>query len=263
MAVRLAVSGVLGRMGRRVASLAADNDMIVKQALEREGHPQLGENLSKILPELNIDCLLLSELFTDVDVCIDFSSPNGIKHLLETATSLGIPLISGTTGLSVSDEAEIQKAAKIIPILHATNFSLGVQLMIDVVSGVAKALGPAYDIEIVESHHHHKADAPSGTALSLARSVCNSRDLPYPGSLRYGRQGTPGARNNKEIGMHSLRLGAVVGEHEVFFANETECLSIRHRAENRDVFASGAIRAAHWIIGREPGLYSLRDVLFN
>ena len=169
--------------------------------------------------------------------------------------------MSGTTGLSAADFAVLEEAAARIPLLHAPNMSVGIQLLLRLVEETARALGPGFDVEITEVHHRHKKDAPSGTALRLAETVAGAlgRDLAKDG--RYGREGQVGARTAEEIGVLALRGGDVVGEHTVHFFGEGERIELTHRASNRGAFATGALRAARWIVGKAPGVYVMQDVL--
>ena len=202
-------------------------------------------------------CDSLDEI-ADVDVAIDFSYPGNLDMLLDCATRRAIPLVIGTTGLSDAQEAQIEAAAKAIPIVYAHNFSTGVAVMRRLVRMAAQALGEEFDIEIVETHHNRKEDAPSGTALALLHAA--DPDGAY--DVVYGRQGRPGKRGH-EIGMHALRGGTVAGEHSVRFFGQMEEIELRHRADSREIFARGAVRAAKFAAGAKPGLYTVDDVLFG
>lgn len=195
----------------------------------------------------------------DTQVLVDFSSPEGFRRWLDACRENRVPFVSGTTGLSDADINRLDDAAKVIPVLHATNMSLGVAVLSKLAADAAQLLGEDYDIEIVESHHRRKKDAPSGTAETLANHILaalgRSRD-----ALAFGRHGmTP--REPKSIGIHSLRLGDIIGEHTVHFASSNERLELTHKATSRDTFAQGALRAARWIAGRSAGRYSIDDVL--
>jgi 4-hydroxy-tetrahydrodipicolinate reductase len=193
------------------------------------------------------------------DVLVDFSAPSALSASLERATSAGIPILIGTTGLGGNADRLIAEAANTIAVLRAANTSLGVAVLSDLVERAAKALGPGWDIEIVEMHHRDKADAPSGTALALGEAAARGRGAPMQ-PVR-GRDGTGLKREEGAIGFASLRGGTVAGEHDVIFAGPEERLILSHRAENRMIFARGALAAARFLVGKPAGLYSMRDVI--
>jgi 4-hydroxy-tetrahydrodipicolinate reductase len=196
------------------------------------------------------------------DVIIDFSTPEGTLKWLAIARKRKIGMVIGTTGLTESQLAEIADTASTIRIVQAPNMSVGVNLLFKLVGQVAKALGEDYDIEITETHHRFKKDAPSGTALGLARSICDATGKDMASTLVHGRSGLS-PRKSGEIGMHALRVGDTVGEHSVYFGNLGETITISHSAHTRDTFVRGALRAAEWLAGQKPGLYSMQDVLFG
>lgn len=202
-------------------------------------------------------CRTLDEL-EDIDAAIDFSYPGNLEMLLQSAVRRALPLVIGTTGLSREQGEAIAAASAATPIVWADNFSTGVTVLCRLARQAAEALGEDFDIEIVETHHSQKADAPSGTAKALLRSVDPSGAY----DCVYGRQGRPGARGH-EIGIHALRGGTVAGEHSVHFFGAMEELELRHRADNREVFARGALRAAAFAAKAKPGLYNMEDVLFG
>jgi 4-hydroxy-tetrahydrodipicolinate reductase len=264
MPIRIGVNGAGGRMGRRVIALAvADPDMEVTCAIEAPGSPLVGRGIEEIEPAAKAMSAVSTQIVGKVDVVVDFSHPEALEALLEDAASTETPLVVGTTGVPEEGIHRIEKAAKMIPVVHAPNMSLGVNLLFRVTREVAKALGDGFDIEIEESHHNKKADAPSGTAMGLARAVAETLGRDLERDLVHGRSGRPGVRKRREIGMHALRLGGVVGEHTVHFGNEYEVIGLSHRALDRDIFAAGALRAARWVAGRKPGLYDMEDVLFG
>lgn len=264
MTISLAICGAAGRMGRRLLALAlADKEFQVVQALERRDHPLLGMGMKMIDPSIPSDLRLEFELRSEAQVLIDFTTPESTVTRASDAAAKGIALVVGTTGLSPSQGEVLKEVAKSVPVIHAPNYSLGVNLLFRLAGEIAKVLGPDFDIEIVECHHNQKADAPSGTALGLAKSICAATGRDITKDLVHGRQGRPGARSRQEIGMHALRMGSVVGEHTLHFASEFERIELTHRAQNRDVFASGALRAAKWIVGRPAGFYTMEQVLFG
>lgn len=193
------------------------------------------------------------------DVLLDFSAPGALAASLERATAAGVPILIGTTGLDQRDDDAIAEAAKAIAVLRAANTSLGVAVLSDLVQRAARALGPEWDIEILEMHHRNKADAPSGTAIALGEAAARGRGT----DLRpeRGRDGTGLERKQGAIGFASLRGGTVAGEHDVIFAGADERLILSHRAENRTIFARGALAAARFLAGKPAGLYSMRDVI--
>jgi 4-hydroxy-tetrahydrodipicolinate reductase len=193
------------------------------------------------------------------DVLVDFSSPSAIQSSLGRAVESGMPILVGTTGLGPGADEQIAHAAKRIAVLRAPNTSVGVALLTDLVERAARALGPDWDIEILEMHHRMKADAPSGTALALGEAAARGRGMPL--QAERGRDGTGLERNQGAIGFASLRGGTVAGEHDVVFAGDQERLILSHRAESRMIFARGALAAARFLMGKPAGLYSMRDVI--
>ena len=231
------------------------------------GNGRMGKMIESICqkdPALHIagfvgpgDHEMLAEI-AGVDVAIDFSYPGNVDMLLENAMAAGIPLVIGTTGLSAEQEEQIREAAKVIPVVRALNFSTGVAVLCHLVAMAAKTLGEDFDIEIVETHHNQKEDAPSGTAKALLAAA--DPDGAY--TVVNGREGRPGKRG-REIGVHALRGGTVAGEHSVMFYGPMEEIELRHRADSREIFARGAVRAAQFAAKAKPGLYSVDDVLFG
>ena len=193
------------------------------------------------------------------DVLVDFSAPDALQASLDRATAANIPILVGTTGLDDLADKRIQEAAKTVAVLRAANTSLGIAVLSDLVERAAKALGPEWDIEILEMHHRMKADAPSGTALALGEAASRGRGSPL--RAERGRDGTGLQRETGAIGFASLRGGTVAGEHDVIFAGPQERLILSHRAENRMIFARGALAAARFLVGKPAGLYSMRDVI--
>jgi 4-hydroxy-tetrahydrodipicolinate reductase len=256
--MKIAISGALGRMGRRVAHLALDAGHEITTAIDVSRH---AENYGSLLPDARVNADLCGHYRGGADVMIDFSMPAGFSAHLEECQEHGTPLISGTTGLSDAQRAELVEAGKEIPVLWAPNFSLGVNLLFALAKQAAASLPEGYDIEIVEMHHRHKVDAPSGTALGLLRAVCEGNGRDPQQVVRHGREGHTGERSAEEIGMHTLRGGDVVGDHTVIFAAEGERLELTHKASSRDTFAAGALRAAEWLNGKPPGVYSMAQVL--
>ncbi|MGD9897290.1 MAG: 4-hydroxy-tetrahydrodipicolinate reductase [Candidatus Methylacidiphilaceae bacterium] len=195
------------------------------------------------------------------DVTIDFSSHAFSTVVAEASAEMNKPLVIGTTGHLPTESVRVLRAAERVPIVWAPNFSTGVNLLFYLVRKAALVLGEGFDPEIVEAHHRGKRDAPSGTARRLAEIVAEARGFSLEKAARYGREGEPGPRAADEIGIHALRAGQIVGLHTVLFAGAGEVLELTHRAETRDSFALGSLRAARWVVGRSPGVYSMEDVL--
>lgn len=193
------------------------------------------------------------------DVIVDFSHPSALEGLLEFADNRGLPLVVATTGLSESQVESVRQAARSVPIFFSFNMSLGVNLMSALAGVATKVLGGQFDIEIIERHHNRKLDAPSGTAIMLANAV--SKQLPIPPDFVYERHSRREQRASGEIGIHAIRGGTIVGEHELLFAGQDETLSITHTAYSRDVFATGALAAAVFMFGKPPGLYDMNDLI--
>jgi 4-hydroxy-tetrahydrodipicolinate reductase len=243
-ALRVGVLGATGRMGRLVlAELVADPSVVIGAAVARRHGEDLGGGLSTG-----------GDLAT-CDVVVDFSLPDALAAALPGLA--GRPLVTGTTGLTPAVQALVLAHARTAPVVQAANFSLGVNLLLDLVRRAAAAL-PDADVEIVETHHRHKRDAPSGTAVALGRAVEGARG---PAPQVHGRSGDVGARPVGEIGFHALRGGDVVGEHTVWFLSDGERVSLSHGATSRRTFARGAVRAARWIVGQTPGMHPLARVL--
>jgi len=260
--IRVAINGAAGRMGRRLVALAsAEDGMQVVAALEQAGHPDLGRDAGELAGCGHIGVTLSSEWRAAADVLIDFSTPGGTMLCLAQAVERGVAVVIGTTGLDEQQKQQITEAGKKVGVLLAPNMSVGVNLLFRLVGEVAAALGEDYDIEIGEAHHRFKKDAPSGTALRLAENICAATGREIAEDLVHGRQGLVGERRKKEIGMHAVRAGDIVGEHTVIFSTLGERLELTHRAHTRDTFARGALRAARFLAGREAGMYGMGDVL--
>jgi 4-hydroxy-tetrahydrodipicolinate reductase len=263
--VQLVVGGAAGRMGTRIVALARDRpELRVVAALEAPGHGSLGADAGEIAQVGSIGVPVTSEsaaAITAGRVLVEFSIPEASLEHLRLVAASGAAAVIGTTGFSAAQRAEIETLGRRAAIMQAPNMSVAVTLAFKLLPIMARALGDDYDVEITEIHHRFKKDAPSGTAVRMAELVAEAlgRDLGKVGV--YGRQGLPGERPPKEIGVMSLRSGDVVGEHTVSFGTLGERLELTHRAHSRDTFARGALRAARWVAGRPPGLYSMADVL--
>jgi len=263
--IRCIVAGAAGRMGRRlVANIAAAEGFELVGALEYPGCPLLGEDsgaLAGVKPNGVPVTAELEPLLADADVLIDFAT-GGVVGAVTAAAARSVAAVVGATALGdEGKQAFAALAAKGARIVLAGNMSVGVNLLYKLVAEAAKVLGETYDVEIVEMHHNRKQDAPSGTAARLAEVVCEAFDRDPARDLRYGRQGVIGPRTPREIGMHSLRGGDVVGDHTVIFATEGERIELTHKASSRDTFARGALRAAAYLVSAPAGLYDMQDVL--
>lgn len=263
--IKIAVAGAAGKMGRRILSLAAgDPEFQIVGALEREGADILGTDVGSLIGQDAMGVKVTSdpkEAMTNARVLIDFTHPSATEHHLQTAVKLGRGLVIGTTGLSEKMRSALEQASQRIPILQSPNMSAGVNFLFELVQEAARILGERYDIEIAETHHRMKKDAPSGTALELARLIARAKGWDPKHAFLYGRHGETGERQKKTIAIHALRGGDVVGDHTVSFFGEGEILEITHRATSRDAFARGALLAAKFVAGVKKGFYNMRDVL--
>ena len=240
--IDVCVLGPSGKMGRALIEAAkAGDELRVASTVD------LGEDMAAGLAK--------------AQVYIDFTAPDGTRAAAKAALARKTPAVIGTTGLGEAHERAIAELAKVAPVVVAANFSLGVNLVLGLVKQAAKVLGPDWDAEVVETHHKAKRDAPSGTALAIARAIADGRGVEYDRVKRHTRDGDVGARPRGEIGVASVRGGDVVGEHTAYFFGAAERIEISHRATNRTIFAAGALKAAAWVVGKPPGRYDMLDVL--
>jgi 4-hydroxy-tetrahydrodipicolinate reductase len=254
---RLIVVGAAGRMGRAVLEAArAAGDLDIVAALEHPDHPQLGH---EVLPGLKLTSDREAAVASG-EVAIDFSLPSSTADFAELAAARGLPLAIATTGLEPSQRDRIGAAAERTPIVLAANYSIGVSVLMQLVEEAARML-PDYEVDILETHHDQKVDAPSGTALALGRIVAGARGQKFDDVAVYQREGHTGVRDPRAIGMQALRLGDSPGEHTVFLAGPGERIELTSRSLSRANFAAGAIRAARWVVGKTPGLYGMHDVI--
>lgn len=261
----IGIVGCAGRMGRMlVEAVAARSDCRVAAGSERPGSPALGQDVGRLAGLEPLGVAVTDDpgaLFAASDAVLDFSAPaSSVANAAAAAAARKIHVI-GTTGLAPEQQAAIAAAARRTAIVQAPNMSLGVNLLLALVRQAASRLGPDWDIDILEMHHRHKVDAPSGTALALGRAAAAGRGVALDSVARRSRDGLVGARPAGEIGFATLRGGDVVGDHQVIFAAEGERIELGHRAGSRLVFARGAIHAALWARGKPPGLYGMADVL--
>jgi 4-hydroxy-tetrahydrodipicolinate reductase len=249
-------------MGRTLIRLAAaDPSFDIVAAATEPGDPALGRDAGSLAGLGPLQVSVRDHVDTACDALVEFTLPTGCRAWATWCAENGVPLVSGTTGLEHVDREALAVAARRVPIVWSPNMSVGINLLLRLVTELAGVLGEGWDVEIAETHHRQKVDAPSGTARALLEAVSRARGGDPQVSGVFGRSGTCGPRTPGEIGVHALRLGDNVGEHEVHFAAAGEILTLRHRALSRDIFAAGALRAAQWVPGRAPGLYHMRDVL--
>ncbi len=260
--IPIAINGAAGRMGRRLVALATeDSSLTVVAALEAPQSPAIEQDAGLVAGVGPLDVPISERLEANARVVIDFTTPQATRTILQQCVERGVALVIGTTGLTAEDHAAIDDAAGRIPVLQAPNMSLGVNLLFALAGRVAAQLGDDYDIEIVETHHRFKKDAPSGTAWGIAEAICRATGKDIHRDVVHGRHGDDVTRQRGQIGMHALRSGDVVGRHTVSFGTLGEELSLTHVATNRDVFARGALHAARWLVNKPAGRYTMADVL--
>jgi 4-hydroxy-tetrahydrodipicolinate reductase len=254
--MRIGIAGIAGRMGRLLAEEVAAAGATLAGGTTRPGS-------TKALPAGAAAFADAAALFAGAEVVIDFTHADLAVPHAEAAAAAGTPLVLGTSGLSLAQEAAVAEAARRVPVVYAANFSPGVNLVLALAEQMAAALSPAqYDAEIVEMHHRQKVDAPAGTAIALGRAVAAGRGTTLEqAGIESGRDGHTGPRKTGAIGFAAMRGGQVVGEHTLLFAGATEHIALTHRSFDRRVYATGAVRAALWLQGRAPGLYGMKHVL--
>ncbi len=262
--IRVAITGVGGRMGSALLRIVADNPRLkVIGGTERQGHPSVGLDVGALTHQSVLGAPVvddLKSLLGGCDVVIDFTAPEASLQNAKACAEAGVALVIGSTGFSPQAKAEIAVSAQRVAMVMSPNMSIGVNLMIEVAAELARRLGDGFEIDILEAHHRLKKDSPSGTALALAEEIARAVGR-TPQDFKQSRVGAVGERPRKEIGIQALRGGDVVGEHTVFFFGEGERLELTHRATSRDPFVRGAVRAATWAVGKAPGLYGMSDVL--
>ncbi len=259
---KIAILGAAGRMGQMLIRCATRiPDVRVIGACEQARHPALGHDAGVVAGAGPLGVSLTEAWTADADAVIDFTFHAAVTANLARAVANRQAVVLGTTGLTDDEKQRVTDAAQVIPIVWAPNFSLGINLLLDLVRRAAAVLGPVYDAEIVEMHHRLKKDAPSGTALGLAEALAAGRGVDLRAVAIYGREGIVGERPRGEIGIHAIRGGDVVGDHTVIFAADGERVELTHKASSREAFANGALHAATWIRSQPAGLYTMRDVL--
>ena len=264
-AIRVAIAGAAGRMGRTlVQAVGASEGMSVAGAVDREDHPLVGADAGTVAGIGGIGVPIEGSperALAGCDVCIDFTLPGPTADHAAACRSHRRAMVIGTTGLAPGQLAVLDDAAGDIPIVHAPNMSVGVNLCFKLLDIAARALGDSVDVEIIEAHHRNKVDAPSGTAVRMGEIVAAALGRDLSECAVYGREGHTGARARRTIGFETVRAGDIVGEHTVMFAGDGERIELTHRAASRANFASGAVRAARWVVRQPPGLYDMQDVL--
>jgi 4-hydroxy-tetrahydrodipicolinate reductase len=263
--MKIAVLGAGGRMGQALtAVLAQTPGCAIAGGIEAKGSPFVGRDIGEVAGLGPVGVAITDDplpVFAQVDGVLDFTTPASTLAFAALAAQARLVHVIGTTGLSPADETKIEAAARHATIVKAGNMSLGVNLLAALTARVAQALGPEFDIEILEMHHRHKRDAPSGTSLMLGRAAAEARGVSLKDRGVWTRDGDVGPRRDGDIGFAALRGGDVVGEHRVIFAGPGERIDLAHIATDRGIFARGAVKAALWARGRSPGLYSMQDVL--
>lgn len=265
MAIRIAVVGASGRMGRcliQAAVLSKQTELTA--AISRPDSLSIGKDAGEIAGIAQQGFKAQSDLaavLDQFDVLIDFTRPDASMEYIEICRQAGKKIVIGTTGYSTEQKRIITQSAQEIAIVLAPNMSVGVNLSLKLLELTARVMGEESDIEVIEAHHRHKVDAPSGTALRMGEVIAASLDRDLQSCAVYGREGHTGERERKTIGFSTIRAGDIVGEHTVMFATEGERVEITHKASSRMTFANGAMRAAIWLAGKEPGMYDMRDVL--
>ncbi len=248
--IRLVMVGCAGRMGRVIAEcVAGREDCTIVAGVDRLSH---GDEVFPVYASC-------AEIKEEADAVIDFSHPSALQGTVEFACKRAIPVIMATTGLSDEHKAILKQAEKTIPVFTSANMSVGVNLLSDLCARAAQILEDGFDIEILEAHHNQKLDAPSGTALMLAEAIVKA--CKEPKELEYDRHAKRQKRTKEEIGMHAIRGGTITGEHSVIFAGRDEIITLSHSARSREIFAVGALRAALYLVGKEPGAYNMSDVI--
>jgi 4-hydroxy-tetrahydrodipicolinate reductase len=264
MSMKVAIAGIAGRMGRTLAEMVhAAGDLELVGGLERTGSPWLGQSIEAGLSLPSATGAIIDDIaaLPEFDVLLDFTTTQSTLAHLATCLTRGTAMVIGTTGFTADEMMKIEQASTHITIVHAQNYSVGLTLLLDLVQQTSSKVGAEADVEILEWHHNQKVDAPSGTAYALLQAVKAGRQNAR-GSIVHGREGLVGARPSGEIGLHAIRGGDIIGEHQVLFAMNGERIELTHRAASRSNFAEGALRAARWgIAGGAAGLFDMRDVL--
>ncbi|OLF37426.1 4-hydroxy-tetrahydrodipicolinate reductase [Psychrobacter sp. Cmf 22.2] len=263
--IKVGVIGAGGRMGRMLIEAVQDNPQtLLSAAIERQGSSLVGADAGEVAAIGRLEIQIVDDLtavINDIDVLIDFSLPDATEQNMQICAEHQVAMVIGTTGFSTQQEQVLTEASKHTAIVYAGNYSTGVNLSLKLLNMAAKAFGTDADVEIIEAHHKHKIDAPSGTAYMMAEAVAEARGQNLKDVAVYGREGQTGARETGTIGIHAIRGGEIVGDHTVMFIADGEVVEITHRARARMTFAAGAVRAATWVIQQNAGQYNMQNVL--
>lgn len=266
-APRIGVLGAGGRMGRILIQAVNEAGFQLAAAVERPESSLIGADAGELAGIGNVGVKVvgdLSEVLKDCDVVIDFTAPVATQQHLKLCREAGVAIVIGTTGMNDEQKAFLDESASETPVVYAANYSVGVNVSIKLLELASKVFGDTVDIEVIEAHHRHKVDAPSGTALMMGEAIAGALGRDLKEDAVYHREGHTGPRERKSIGFQTIRGGDIVGEHTAMFIGEGERIEITHKATNRMNFASGAVRAAAWVVGKEPKKYDMKDVLgFN
>lgn len=264
-AIKVGVIGAGGRMGRMLIEAVQDNaQTTLNAAIERQGSSLVGADAGEVAAIGRLEVQIVDDLkavINDIDVLIDFSLPGATEQNVQICAANKVAMVIGTTGFNEQQEQVLKEASKQIAIVYAGNYSTGVNLSLKLLAMAAKAFGNDADVEVIEAHHKHKIDAPSGTAYMMAEAVAEARGQNLKDVAVYGREGQTGEREAGSIGIHAIRGGEIIGDHTVMFIADGEVVEITHRARARMTFAAGAVRAATWVIKQEVGQYNMQDVL--
>ena len=263
--INVGVIGAGGRMGRMLIEAVQENPQTtLNAAIERQGSSLVGADAGEVAAIGRLDVQIVDDLkavINDIDVLIDFSLPDATEQNMQICAANKVAMVIGTTGFNEQQEQVLTEVSKQIAIVYAGNYSTGVNLSLKLLGMAAKAFGSDADVEVIEAHHKHKIDAPSGTAYMMAEAVAEARGQNLKDVAVYGREGQTGERKAGSIGIHAIRGGEIIGDHTVMFIADGEVVEITHRARARMTFAAGAVRAATWVIKQEVGQYNMQDVL--
>lgn len=262
---KVIIAGAAGKMGRAIVQVAyRDPSIQIVGAFEQATHPMIGRDVAELIGQAPISVPIhpdIRECIKKGEVIIDFTSPLAVSQNLEVAMKNKCAMVIGTTGLDPSMIEKLSKASKTIPIVQSPNMSVGVNLLFKIASIVGQFLDERYDVEIVEEHHKHKKDSPSGTALELARQIAKARKIDFDANVIYGRRGLVGERKKGVIGIHAVRGGDAIGNHQVNFLSDGDRVELVHKASSREAFASGAICASKFVVKKKSGFYNMQQVL--
>jgi 4-hydroxy-tetrahydrodipicolinate reductase len=262
---RVGVVGAAGKMGKTLVAMIQESpDLDLAVAVDQSGQQAIGQDAGTVAGIGETGVLIaddLAQVVADIDVLIDFTIAVATEKNIEICHKAGTRMVIGTTGLSESQTARLDEISRSVPVVFASNYSIGVNATFQLVEMAASIFGDTVDVEIIESHHSHKVDAPSGTAISLGEHIAKGLGRDLTSVSQHGRHGLTGPRDRETIGFHAVRGGEIVGEHTVMFISGGERLEITHRAQSRTNFAEGALRAAGWVVSQAPGRYDMLDVL--